>query len=100
MIGLSHCSITDFEHVTSLCMNPIDVTRTRYYNQPYVNGKGELYSSGLDAVKKIWTGEGPTAFYKGLITHFLRIGPHFCRELLLVFPTFFVLHFSLTVWAA
>ncbi|TPX46974.1 hypothetical protein SeLEV6574_g02905 [Synchytrium endobioticum] len=63
--------------VSCLFMNPIDVTRTRYYNQPYENGKGVLYSSGIDAVKTILRNEGPSAFYKGLITHFLRIGPHF-----------------------
>ncbi|KAJ3314374.1 hypothetical protein HDV04_000336 [Boothiomyces sp. JEL0838] len=59
-------------------MNPIDVVRTRYYNQPYVNGKGELYSGALDAITKITTHEGLTAFYKGFWPHFLRIGPHFC----------------------
>ncbi|KAI8906655.1 mitochondrial carrier domain-containing protein [Powellomyces hirtus] len=66
--------------VSCICMNPIDVTRTRYYNQPYENGKGVLYSNGFDAIKKIAKNEGPTAFYKGFITHFFRIGPHFCRE--------------------
>ncbi|KAI8924735.1 mitochondrial carrier domain-containing protein, partial [Entophlyctis helioformis] len=66
--------------VSCLFMNPIDVVRTRYYNQPYVNGKGELYSSGVDAVKKIVKYEGASAFYKGFWSHFLRIGPHFCRE--------------------
>ncbi|KAI8836795.1 mitochondrial carrier domain-containing protein [Chytriomyces cf. hyalinus JEL632] len=61
-----------------IAMNPIDVVRTRYYNQPYVNGKGTLYSSGTDAIKHIVQHEGPSAFYKGFTTHFLRIGPHFC----------------------
>jgi solute carrier family 25 protein 34/35 len=64
--------------ISCIFMNPIDVVRTRYYNQPYTNGKGALYSSGFDAMQKIWTIEGPKAFYKGFITHFLRIGPHFC----------------------
>ncbi|KAJ3300504.1 hypothetical protein HK104_011010 [Borealophlyctis nickersoniae] len=64
--------------VSCLAMNPIDVVRTRYYNQPYENGKGVNYSSGVDAIKKIFANEGPTAFYKGITTHFLRIGPHFC----------------------
>ncbi|KAI8607635.1 mitochondrial carrier domain-containing protein [Chytriomyces sp. MP71] len=59
-------------------MNPIDVVRTRYYNQPYVNGKGQLYSSGMDAIMQIVRNEGPRSFYKGFTTHFLRIGPHFC----------------------
>ncbi|KNC98752.1 uncharacterized protein SPPG_05734 [Spizellomyces punctatus DAOM BR117] len=64
--------------VSCICMNPIDVTRTRYYNQPYQNGKGVIYANGLDAIKKIAKNEGLTAFYKGFTTHFLRIGPHFC----------------------
>ncbi|KAJ3074579.1 hypothetical protein HDU98_010856 [Podochytrium sp. JEL0797] len=59
-------------------MNPVDVVRTRYYNQPYVNGKGQLYSSGTDAIAHIVKVEGVSAFYKGFTTHFLRIGPHFC----------------------
>lgn len=64
--------------VSCIFMNPIDVVRTRFYNQPYSNGKGELYSSGIDAVRKIINNEGFSAFYKGFFTHFLRIGPHFC----------------------
>ncbi|KAI8821304.1 mitochondrial carrier domain-containing protein [Fimicolochytrium jonesii] len=64
--------------VSCICMNPIDVTRTRYYNQQYVDGKGVMYSNGIDAIRKIAKNEGLTAFYKGLTTHFLRIGPHFC----------------------
>lgn len=64
--------------VSVLFMNPIDVIRTRFYNQSYENGKGSQYKSGIDAVKKIFIKEGVTAFYKGLFSHFLRIGPHFC----------------------
>ncbi|KAJ3332781.1 hypothetical protein HDU76_013108 [Blyttiomyces sp. JEL0837] len=64
--------------VACLFMNPIDVVRTRYYNQEYVNGKGVIYSSGFDAMGKIFREEGFGAFYKGFTTHFLRIGPHFC----------------------
>ncbi|KAI9343726.1 mitochondrial carrier domain-containing protein [Zopfochytrium polystomum] len=64
--------------VACVFMNPIDVVRTRYYNQPYENGKGLFYSSGFDAAVKITRNEGMAGFYKGLFTHFLRIGPHFC----------------------
>lgn len=59
-------------------MNPIDVLRTRYYNQPWDKGQGLLYSSGVDALRKIVSNEGWAALYKGFTTHFLRIGPHFC----------------------
>jgi Mitochondrial carrier protein len=50
-----------------------------YYNQTYdVNSRGVLYTSGMDAFKKLTATEGMKAFYKGFLTHFLRIGPHFC----------------------
>jgi hypothetical protein len=55
---------------------------SRYYNQPYKDKKGLLYSSGTDAIRKIVQAEGPSALYKGLITHFFRIGPHFCLTFL------------------
>ncbi|KAJ3359667.1 Mitochondrial oxaloacetate carrier protein [Allomyces javanicus] len=61
-----------------ICMNPIDVLRTRYYNQPYVNGRGTIYASGWDAAKTVVANEGYRALYKGFLSHFLRIGPHFC----------------------
>ncbi|KAI8810145.1 mitochondrial carrier domain-containing protein [Cladochytrium replicatum] len=64
--------------ISVIFMNPIDVARTRYYNQPYENGKGVMYTSSIDAVQKIARNEGFSAFYKGVTTHFLRIGPHFC----------------------
>jgi solute carrier family 25 protein 34/35 len=69
-------------------MNPIDVIRTKFYNQKYVNGKGELYSGAFDAAKKLYSREGPFGFYKGFTTHFLRIGPHFCCILVLNKVTF------------
>ncbi|ORY00080.1 mitochondrial carrier [Basidiobolus meristosporus CBS 931.73] len=61
-----------------LCMNPIDTLRTRLYNQPTSqDGSGLLYANGLDAFKKVTSSEGYGALYKGFVTHFLRIGPHF-----------------------
>ncbi|KAJ3417611.1 hypothetical protein HDV05_000068 [Chytridiales sp. JEL 0842] len=38
--------------VSCVFMNPIDVVRTRYYNQPYENGRGMLYKSGTDAISR------------------------------------------------
>lgn len=61
-----------------LCMNPLDVVRTRFYNQTYVNNIGTTYKTVGDAITTIAKNEGPQAFYKGLTTHFLRMGPHFC----------------------
>ncbi|ORX93332.1 mitochondrial carrier [Basidiobolus meristosporus CBS 931.73] len=61
-----------------ICMNPIDTLRTRYYNQPtFPDGRGQLYSSGFDAFRKVTKAEGYSALYKGFVSHFLRIGPHF-----------------------
>uniref|UniRef100_A0A7S2XYW3 Uncharacterized protein n=1 Tax=Fibrocapsa japonica TaxID=94617 RepID=A0A7S2XYW3_9STRA len=57
--------------------NPIDVCRTRLYNQPRnADGTGKLYSGGMDAAVKIYRNEGPLAFYKGGLTNMFRLGPH------------------------
>lgn len=55
--------------------NPLDVLRTRLYNQP--TGPGALYAGAGDAFAKILRQEGPGAFYKGATAHFMRVGPHF-----------------------
>lgn len=52
-------------------VNPVDVTRTRLYNAP--PGR---YASGVDAALALVRTEGPLAFYKGALTHYLRLGPH------------------------
>ena len=58
-------------------MNPIDVIRSRLYNQPFdAHGKGTLYSSGVDAFGKILRTEGPQGFFKGWLAHFSRGAPH------------------------
>ena len=57
--------------VSVACVNPVDVTRTRLYNAP--PGR---YTSGVDAALVLARVEGPGAFYKGALTHFLRLGPH------------------------
>lgn len=43
----------------------------RLYNAP-----PGWYSSGLDAAAQLASLEGPLAFYKGALTHYLRLGPH------------------------
>ncbi|EGB11889.1 mitochondrial oxoglutarate transporter [Aureococcus anophagefferens] len=53
--------------------NPADVVRTRVYNGPAGNAR---YADAVDAFRKILAAEGPTAFYKGAGSHFLRLGPH------------------------
>ena len=64
--------------VSIACVNPVDVIRTRMYNQPFdiKTGRGILYQNGIDAAIKILSKEGPGAFYKGGLTHLARLGPH------------------------
>ena len=57
--------------VSVACVNPADVTRTRLYNAP--PGR---YTGAIDAAMVLLRIEGPLAFYKGALTHFLRLGPH------------------------
>jgi len=58
--------------VSVLCVNPVDVVRTRVYNQP----RADWYTGGLDAAKQLVQTEGWSAFYKGASTHYMRLGPH------------------------
>ena len=62
--------------IITLAMNPFDVMSTRLYNQPVVHGKGQLYNGVWDCARKIMTQEGPLGFYKGVLPHYLRLGPH------------------------
>lgn len=64
------CALASAAVSVAVC-NPVDVTRTRLYNAP--PGR---YSGGMDAAMALVRTEGPLAFYKGSITHFLRLGPH------------------------
>ena len=57
--------------VSIACCNPVDVVRTRLYNAPV-----GWYSSGADTARQLLANEGVLAFYKGSLTHFLRLGPH------------------------
>ncbi|KAK4876384.1 hypothetical protein RN001_012806 [Aquatica leii] len=63
--------------VMSICMTPFDLVSTRMYNQGTdASGKGLLYNSYLDCVKKIWKSEGFLGFYKGIGPSYFRLGPH------------------------
>jgi len=62
---------------TVLFMNPVDVIRTRVYNQVYgVDGRGVSYKGVVDAFLKILRGEGVRGLYKGVSASFLRLAPH------------------------
>lgn len=69
-----------------MCMNPVDVVRTRLYNQPA--GAGLYGSSALRAAKQIAAAEGVTAFWKGAVAHYCRVGPH------TVLTFFFIGHYQ------
>ncbi|CAH0554853.1 unnamed protein product [Brassicogethes aeneus] len=61
----------------SIMMTPFDLILTRICNQPIdKNGRGILYTSYFDCVKKVYRAEGPAAFYKGIGPMYLRLGPH------------------------
>ena len=70
------CSLTSAA-MSVACVNPVDVIRTRLYNQPFAEGgRGLWYAHGMDAAGKIASSEGLGAFYKGAGSHFARLGPH------------------------
>jgi solute carrier family 25 carnitine/acylcarnitine transporter 20/29 len=50
---------------------PFDTVKVRLQNQ--VEGK-KVYTSMTDCIKKIYTYEGPTAFYKGVLPPLLAVG--------------------------
>lgn len=60
-----------------MVMNPVDVVRTRLYNQP--RGQKALYGDSgnpIRAAMMIARSEGLMAFYKGTVAHWMRVGPN------------------------
>uniref|UniRef100_A0A4W4GDJ7 Dicarboxylate carrier UCP2 n=1 Tax=Electrophorus electricus TaxID=8005 RepID=A0A4W4GDJ7_ELEEL len=55
--------------ITTVIASPVDVVKTRYMNSP----PGQ-YSSAINCAWTMLTKEGPTAFYKGFVPSFLRLG--------------------------
>ncbi|PJF17980.1 hypothetical protein PSACC_02260 [Paramicrosporidium saccamoebae] len=74
-LGAAMCSGV----VACLIMNPFDVVMTRLYNQ-----KGELYSGLVNCAVKTVRVEGVGALWRGLVPHFVRIGPHTVLTLVLL----------------
>lgn len=60
----------------SVCVNPIDVVKTRIQTLKQAEGE-QTYSGIRDCFIKIWQMEGPTAFFKGAIPRVLVIAPLF-----------------------
>ncbi|KAL4640440.1 mitochondrial brown fat uncoupling protein 1 [Arapaima gigas] len=54
---------------TTVIASPVDVVKTRYMNSP----PGQ-YTSAISCAWTMLTREGPTAFYKGFVPSFLRLG--------------------------
>lgn len=54
---------------TTVVASPVDVVKTRFMN----SGHGQ-YSSALNCAFTMLRNEGPTAFYKGFMPSFLRLG--------------------------
>eukprot|EP01134_Creolimax_fragrantissima_P000995 CFRG0995T1 len=69
------CSLTA-ALVAITVMNPIDVVRTRLYNQSSVAGALNVDAGFQETAKRMLIDEGPGTFYKGAVSHFLRFGPH------------------------
>ncbi|XP_023147774.1 mitochondrial brown fat uncoupling protein 1 [Amphiprion ocellaris] len=55
--------------VTTVIASPVDVVKTRYMNSP----PGQ-YKSAINCAWTMLTKEGPSAFYKGFVPSFLRLG--------------------------
>ncbi|XP_062379136.1 mitochondrial brown fat uncoupling protein 1 [Sardina pilchardus] len=55
--------------ITTVIASPVDVVKTRYMNSP----PGQ-YKSAINCAWTMMTKEGPTAFYKGFVPSFLRLG--------------------------
>mmetsp|Transcript_254 Transcript_254/g.480 ORF Transcript_254/g.480 Transcript_254/m.480 type:complete len:540 (+) Transcript_254:186-1805(+) len=60
--------------LSALAMNPIDVVRTRMISD---RSSPPKFRNGLHAARVLLEKEGPSAFMKGFVPSFLRIGPHF-----------------------
>ncbi|KAM8938650.1 mitochondrial brown fat uncoupling protein 1 [Pelodytes ibericus] len=54
---------------TTVIASPVDVVKTRYMNSP-----PNQYKSAVNCAWTMLTKEGPTAFYKGFVPSFLRLG--------------------------
>lgn len=67
--------------LASIAMNPFDVVMTRLYNQ---SQGAPLYNGLFDCLNKTVRSEGIPALWKGLVPHFIRVGPHTVLTLVLL----------------
>jgi len=57
----------------TVCGSPVDVIKTRFFNQKFENNRGTEYTGVIEAFKKIYAVEGHMGFYKGFVPNFVRI---------------------------
>ena len=55
---------------------PIDLVKSRYMNQKFVDGKGLAYSSAMNCARLTIKSEGLMALFKGWVPQWVRLGPH------------------------
>lgn len=67
-----------------LVMNPFDVVMTRLYNQKHQPNQPPVYGGLVECAGKTVRAEGVRALFKGLVPHFVRIGPHTVLTLVLL----------------
>jgi solute carrier family 25 protein 34/35 len=65
--------------LTAVAMNPFDVVMTRMYNNDR-----QMYRTWWQCVTKLLRHEGPLALWRGILAHYVRVGPHTALTLLLV----------------
>jgi hypothetical protein len=71
----------------AVAVNPLDVICTRMYNQPAAPRvglfpRGQTYTGPWDCFAKTLRAEGWSAFYKGGVAHYWRVGPRTCSTCL------------------
>ena len=55
---------------------PVDLVKSRFMSQGYVNGKGVLYSTPFDCLIKTVKSEGFLGLFQGWFPQWIRLGPH------------------------
>ena len=69
--------------VTTTVVNPFDVIKTRIMTDGTNTAEGgrRRYRHAIDCAMQTWRAEGASAFSKGWLPNYLRLGPHFILSL-------------------
>lgn len=76
---LHMCAAMTAGLITTTAANPVDVIKTRY-----MSDKAGKYKSPLDCIRQTLAADGPTAFLKGWVPSYCRLGPHTVLSLILI----------------